>query len=78
MSTAIATATADGSRLLEACGYDRHLAASIIAIRPDWKKLLDSITKIPQRRNVAVVVVEIRESLGLEAEHARDVYQGRE
>lgn len=75
--SATATVTAvNGSALMEACGYDRRLCASIIATRADWRQLLDSIIQPQQRRNVAHVVYGIREALGLEADYAREITRG--
>jgi hypothetical protein len=64
-----------GSKLMEACGFDRRLCASIIAVRADWRQLLDSIIQPQQRRNVAAVVWQIREGLGQDAEYAREIAQ---
>ena len=66
--------TANGSKLLAAVNYDRHICASIIATRDDWEELLDSITAPDLRRNVAHVVWGIRDALGLEADHAFDLF----
>ena len=71
------SATVNGSKLLEACNYDRRLCAAIIATRDDWQELLDSIIQPQQSRNVAVVAA-IREALGLEADHAIEICQGVE
>jgi hypothetical protein len=78
MSATTITPTANGSKLLEAVNYNRHLFASIIAQRDDWEELLDSIPGRDQRRNVAGAVLAIREALGLEAAHALEICQGRE
>jgi hypothetical protein len=72
------TATANGSRLLEAVNYNRYLFASIIAQRDDWEELLDSIPAPDLRRNAAGAVLAIREALALPAQHAFDLCQGRE
>jgi hypothetical protein len=72
----IATATLDGSRLLKACNYDHRLCASIVASQGNWEQLLDSITSPDLRRNVASIVWQIRESLGLEADYALKITQG--
>jgi hypothetical protein len=69
MSAAASTIpTVNGLRLLEACNFNRHICASIIAQQDNWKELLDSISSPDLLKNVAVVVWEIREALGLEAD----------
>ena len=65
-----------GSKLLEACGYNRHICGALTAQRDDWEQILDSIPAGPSRKNVAAVVYEIRTALNLEADHALDIYQG--
>jgi hypothetical protein len=70
------TADVNGAKLPEACGFNRHLCASIIALRPDWKQLLDSIPAGLSRRNVAVVVWQIREALGKDFDYAKVITQG--
>ena len=74
--SATSTATPNGLKLLEAVGFNRHIAASLIATRKDWKELLDSIPAGPSRKNVAAVVYEIRTALGLEADHAFNIFSG--
>jgi len=56
----------NGQALYEACGFDRRLCALAILTRSDaeQEELLDSI--LPrQRADVAYVVLQIREALGL-------------
>jgi hypothetical protein len=76
--SATITTPVSGLGLLEAVGFNRHVAAAIIATRDDWKEILDSIPVAHQRRNVAHVVWGIREALGLEADHAIEICQGVE
>jgi hypothetical protein len=76
MSASTTTTAVNGSRLLQACNFDRIICASIIATRDDWQELLDSITSPGLRKNVAAAVYEIRQALGLEADHALDIWQG--
>ena len=72
MSTITTTLAVNGQALLQAVGFDRRLAAALIATRPDWEQLLDSIV-VFQERKVAHVVFEIRQALGLEADHALEL-----
>ena len=74
MSATITTTAVNGSKLLEACGYDRRLAAIVICAQPDseQKELLDSITPA-LRRNVAAAVAEIKEALGQDSGYAREI-----
>jgi hypothetical protein len=72
-ATTATTTSPNGSKLLAATNYDRHICAAIIAARDDWEELLDSIVMPQQRRNVAYVVLQIRQALGLEAVHALDL-----
>jgi hypothetical protein len=78
MSATTITTPANGLKLLEALNYDRHLCGLAMGTRDDWQELLDSIPAPQQRRNVAAVVYEIRQALGLEAAYALDICQGRE
>jgi hypothetical protein len=73
MSTITTTLAVNGQALLQAVGFDRRLAAALIATRPDWEQLLDSIVVFQERKNVAHVVFEIRQALGLEADHALEL-----
>jgi hypothetical protein len=76
--SATISSTASGSRLLEACNYDRRLCGAIIASQSNWQELLDSIPDTPMRRNVAHVVWQIREALGKEDfDYAREITQGQ-
>jgi hypothetical protein len=77
MSAMITTAI-NGSRLLKACNFDRHLFATLVSERGDWREILDSLPPGPLRRNAAGAVFEIRIALGLEADHALDICQGTE
>jgi hypothetical protein len=73
---AIASPSAvSGSKLLEACNYDRRLLAVLIAQRDDWPDILDSIPAGQMRRNAAGAVYEIRTALGLEASFALGICQ---
>ena len=75
----MATATTpqvSGAKLVEACGYDHKLCGAFIAPRKDWQELLDSIPQPVTRRNVAAVILGIREALGLDALHALEICQG--
>jgi|SRR6516164_5152831 hypothetical protein len=55
----------NGSRLLDACGYDRRLAAVLICTRKNWKELLKTMASPEQSKNVEVVVIQLRQALGL-------------
>jgi hypothetical protein len=57
--------------LLECCGWDRRLAAAIIVTRPDdeQKQLLATIQVVHQRRNVSTALWQIKEALGMAADH---------
>ena len=55
----------NGARLLDACGYDRRLAAVLISTQPKWKELLKTIVAPEQIKGVEVVVIQLRQSLGL-------------
>jgi len=67
------TAAVNGLALLKVLNYDDRLAAAVIAIRDDWQALLDSIPSPNLRRNVAALTWQVRESLGLEAEYAKQL-----
>ena len=73
MSAITTTTPVSGLKLLEACNFNRHICASIIATRDDWPELLNSIPSGPSRKNVAVVVAEIREALGQDSGYARQI-----
>jgi hypothetical protein len=78
--SAITTPVINGQTLLQSCGFDRRLAASIIVSRPDeeQEELLATIVVDDQRRDVACAVWQIREALGLEADYAREISSGRQ
>ena len=65
----------NGSRLLEAVNFDRYICAAIITQQANWEELLDSIQSPNLRRDVAAVVFEIRQSLGLPGEFAESLYR---
>jgi hypothetical protein len=67
MSAMITTPT-NGSKVLEAVKFDCRLRAAIIVSRPasEQEELLNSIVAPNLRRNVAHVVLQIREALALE------------
>lgn len=68
----------NGLKLLQAVDYNRHLFAALAATRSDWRELIDSIPAPgSMRKNVAAVVWSIREALGLEADYALDICQGK-
>jgi hypothetical protein len=67
----------NGSKLLEALAYDRRLCGALIAVRPDWKALLESIPQSHIRRGVADIVSNVRLALGLnEHEYAERIARG--
>jgi hypothetical protein len=77
MSAMTATTTAvNGSKLLEACGFDRRLCAAIIAGQDNWEELLRTISTKQLQRNVAIIVWQIREALGKDSARAKDIAQG--
>lgn len=78
MTTTVTTRPANGLRLLEAVNYDRFVFASIVSLRDDWEQVLDSIPMSQPRRVVAAAIYGIREALGLQADYALDICQGRE
>ena len=78
MSATTRETAVSGLKLVESCNFNRHIAGSIIATRDDWAELLDSIPAPDIRKHVAAAVWGIREALGLEADHALDICQGRE
>jgi hypothetical protein len=79
-ATAPNPSAASGSKLLEVLNFDHRLAAAVIAVQDEdlAKELLDSIIVVRLRKNVACSVFGIRDALGLEADFARDIYQGTE
>jgi hypothetical protein len=77
MSTMTAMSAVNGSKLLEACNYDRRLCGAVIASEEDnWKELLESISTSQMRRNVAIIVWQIREALGKDFDYAKEIAQG--
>jgi hypothetical protein len=67
-----------GSKLLAVCGYDHRLCGAVIALQEDsWKELLQTVGAEQLRRNVAMVVGQIREALGKDFDYAKEITQGQ-
>jgi hypothetical protein len=65
-----------GSKLLAACNFDRRLCGAVIASQDNWQELLRTISTKQLRRNVAIIVWQIREALGKDFDYAREITQG--
>ena len=56
----------NAARLIHCLEYNRYIAASVIAPRKNWIELLQTIGSTELIKNVGCIVVQIRQSLGLE------------